>query len=161
MKILTLETLKQMPPHSIIAHGETIDNPDGINIDNSNHNLYWVAKRGEIHDWAIYVCPYPWTQKGPEINATELANDMNHKLRVWAHFMESANDIIHKLDVCAHYTELVYDIFWKLEVLAYYIQLDQQDIIKSCSEHGTKLQNVQNIQKLIPCNDETLNMYRH
>lgn len=125
MKILTLEALKQMPPHTIIAHGETIDNPDGINIDNSNHNLYWVAKRGEIHDWAIYVCPYPWSQKKPDLNISNLDIDTQLILNQW------------------------------------YDQMDQQYIIKSCSEHGNKLQNVQNIQKLVPCNDEALRMYRH
>lgn len=127
MKTLTLDKLKEMPPYTIIDHGWTIDNPNGINIDNSNHTLYWVAKRGEIHDWAIYVCPYPWTQKLPEIKPTESKDE----------------------------------IIYKLGIYATYIKLDHQDIIQSCSDHGTKIQNVQNIQKLVPCNDEALDMYRH
>ena len=46
--MLTIENLKEMEPGTIIATGVT-----------QNDYLYhlpvrWVAKRGRIHDWAIY-----------------------------------------------------------------------------------------------------------
>ena len=48
METLTLETLKTMEPGKVFATGVTQD-----------PRLYrdpvrWVAKRGRIHDWAIY-----------------------------------------------------------------------------------------------------------
>jgi len=51
--MLTLKQLKEMKP-GIFAKGETIDSPDGINMENSGQQLKWVAVRGLIHDWAIY-----------------------------------------------------------------------------------------------------------
>ena len=45
---LTLSALKEMEPGTVFAHGVTLD-----------ERLYrepvrWLAKRGRIHDWAIY-----------------------------------------------------------------------------------------------------------
>ncbi len=45
---LTLEALKEMEPGTVFAHGVVLD-----------ERLYrepiaWLAKRGRIHDWAIY-----------------------------------------------------------------------------------------------------------
>jgi len=51
---LTIERLLEMAPHETIASGEIIDNPEGINMTNSGKLLKWIAKRGGIHDWAIY-----------------------------------------------------------------------------------------------------------
>lgn len=55
-EILTLEMLKAMKPHTVFATGITDNSPDGIFMTNENigKKLMWVAKRGEIHDWAIY-----------------------------------------------------------------------------------------------------------
>lgn len=53
--MLTLQQLKDMPDHTIFAHGTTIDAPDGINMANTGNQLRWIAKRGQIHDWAIYI----------------------------------------------------------------------------------------------------------
>lgn len=52
--MLTLEDLKNMEPKTIIAKGEVLDSPIGINITNSGKMLRWVAVRGGIHDWCIY-----------------------------------------------------------------------------------------------------------
>lgn len=52
---LTLEQLKEFKPHEIFATGLT---PDGWG---------WVAVRGGIHDWAIYVDPS--REKTPEETA--------------------------------------------------------------------------------------------
>jgi hypothetical protein len=48
-KELTLDILKSMEPGLIFAEGYCFD--DRLNHD---FDLHWVAKRGEIHDWAIY-----------------------------------------------------------------------------------------------------------
>ena len=52
--MLTLQKLKDMKPHEIIASGLTIDNRTGINMSNSSKLLCWVAVRGGYYDWAIY-----------------------------------------------------------------------------------------------------------
>jgi hypothetical protein len=53
--MLTLDMLKEMKSHEHFTGGTTIDNPSGINITNSGRILRWVAVRGGIHDWAIYI----------------------------------------------------------------------------------------------------------
>ena len=53
--MLTLEKLKEMKPNTIFASGIALDNPDGINMMNQGVELRWVAQRGGIHDWCIYV----------------------------------------------------------------------------------------------------------
>lgn len=64
-EILTLEKLKEMNPHTVFATGITDNSPDGIFMTNANlgKKLMWVAKRGEIHDWAIYI---HWAENGEE-----------------------------------------------------------------------------------------------
>lgn len=54
---LTIEQLNEMPSHTIIATGITKNSPGGIYMTDSNkdHFMRWVAKRGEINDWAIYI----------------------------------------------------------------------------------------------------------
>lgn len=52
--LLTLQVLKDMKP-GVFARGEIIDSPEGINISNGGGMLRWVACRGDIHDWCIYV----------------------------------------------------------------------------------------------------------
>ena len=54
MKELTLQDLKDMKP-GIFAKGGTYDNPEGCNMSNSGRGLRWVATRGDIYDWTIYV----------------------------------------------------------------------------------------------------------
>lgn len=55
MEELTLEKLKAMEPGQMFATGLTTDNPEGINMARSGKQLKWVAVRGEIYDWAIYI----------------------------------------------------------------------------------------------------------
>lgn len=52
--MLTLQQLKDMEP-GVFASGEVVDGPDGVNMTGSNRELRWVATRGGIHDWAIYI----------------------------------------------------------------------------------------------------------
>lgn len=92
---LTLEVLKQMPPHEVFAKGTVENSPKGVYMTDNRlgDKLLWIAKRGEIHDWAIYL---HWEESGYE-----------HVLR-----------------------------------------------------NGDKLTNSDYIRKLVPCNDEALEMYR-
>jgi len=67
--MLTLDALKEMPPRSIFAQGETTDDGNGINMAGTGKIIRWVATRGDIHDWSVYTEnpydndePWPWTQ---------------------------------------------------------------------------------------------------
>lgn len=53
--MLTLQQLKDMKPYTIFATGTTTDNIAGVNMTGSGQALRWVATRGAIHDWAIYI----------------------------------------------------------------------------------------------------------
>lgn len=54
MIVLTLQMLKDLEP-GIFDQGVTIDNYTGVNVANTDKVIKWVAVRGRIHDWAIYV----------------------------------------------------------------------------------------------------------
>lgn len=54
-QMLTLQKLKDMKPSTIFATGVDMDSPEGINMTGSRKELKWVAVRGEIHDWTIYI----------------------------------------------------------------------------------------------------------
>ncbi|HXS59740.1 MAG TPA: hypothetical protein VN703_02890 [Candidatus Sulfopaludibacter sp.] len=51
-----------MPPSTVFATGVIENSPDGVYMTNDNlgKKLRWVAKRGRIHDWAIYI---HWAEK--------------------------------------------------------------------------------------------------
>lgn len=55
--MLTLEKLKDLESHSIIAQGEATNSPEDIFMTDSDigRGMRWVAKRGLIDDWAIYI----------------------------------------------------------------------------------------------------------
>jgi hypothetical protein len=53
--MLTVKKLMDMKPHQLFATGTTTDNSTGVNLSNSGNPLRWVAVRGGIEDWAIYV----------------------------------------------------------------------------------------------------------
>jgi len=55
MDELTIEKLKAMEPYTVFAKGITMDDERGVNICNTGKMIKWVAKRGQIHDWAIYT----------------------------------------------------------------------------------------------------------
>jgi len=46
--------LEEMKP-GIFASGCTTDDSEGINMSNSGKPLRWVAVRGGIPDWTIYI----------------------------------------------------------------------------------------------------------
>lgn len=55
-QLLTLSYLAATPEGTIFASGTAPDNPKGINMGNSGHELRWVARKGGGHDdWAIYT----------------------------------------------------------------------------------------------------------
>jgi len=93
--MLTLQQLKDMPPKTVFASGEVENSPDGIYMTDSNvgSKLRWAARRGGIHDWAIYI-------------------------------------------------------HWAYHSLEYILN------------QGDKVTGVENIKKLVPCEQEALEMYR-
>ena len=60
--MLTLQNLKDMEPDTIFATGVTTNDPAGINMSNDGRELRWVACRGGIHDWAIYIQSADWPE---------------------------------------------------------------------------------------------------
>lgn len=77
--MLTVKMLKAMPEGTIFAHGETVDSPEGINMNNTGQPLHWIAKRGIIHDWAIYCAPADWNDA--RIAATGDKIGMPHNIK--------------------------------------------------------------------------------
>jgi len=53
--MLDAKMLADMPERTIFATGTIEDSPKGINMSNSKRMLRWVAVRGGIDDWAIYI----------------------------------------------------------------------------------------------------------
>lgn len=79
--MLTIQELKDMEPGTIFATGTINDGPTGINMTRSERTLRWVACRGGIHDWAIYIGPEEWTaeavkRSGDKVHSTEHINKL-------------------------------------------------------------------------------------
>jgi hypothetical protein len=72
--MLTLQQLKDMEPDTIFATGETTDGYDAVNMYGKGQELRWVATRGGIHDWAIYVAPKDWTEEMVKSNGDKVHN---------------------------------------------------------------------------------------
>lgn len=81
MEKLTLQMLKDMKP-GMFAKGETIDSPKGCNMTNSGAKLRWVASRGDIHDWAIYIGPASWNYFTVKDAGDKVMNERNIKALV-------------------------------------------------------------------------------
>ena len=60
--MLTLQQLKDMEPDTIFATGETTDDALGVNMTGIGQPLRWVATRGGIWDWAIYIHKASWSE---------------------------------------------------------------------------------------------------
>jgi hypothetical protein len=60
--MLTLQQLKDMEP-GIFSSGTTTDDSTGANMTGSGKPLRWVAVRGDIHDWAVYIQGNGWTEE--------------------------------------------------------------------------------------------------
>ena len=72
--MLTLQQLKDMEPDTIFATGETTDGYDAVNMYGRGQELRWVATRGGIHDWAIYIAPKDWTEEMVKSNGDKVHN---------------------------------------------------------------------------------------
>lgn len=93
--MLTIKMLKDMPEGTVFAQGIVENSPEGIYMTNSDigRKMCWIAKRGGIHDWAIYI-----------------------------HWADRSVDWI--------------------------------------KENGDKIRGIENITKLVTCDEEALQMYR-
>lgn len=58
---MTYEKFKQLPYDQAFRQGETTDDADGANMQNTGQQLRWVAKKGRIDDWCIYVGTVLWS----------------------------------------------------------------------------------------------------
>lgn len=77
--MITLQNLKDMEPDTIFASGTTTDDPQGINMTNSGRKLRWVACRGGIHDWAIYIQSADWPADEVKRVGDKVSNETNIK----------------------------------------------------------------------------------
>lgn len=61
--MITLEEFKQIPAGSILAKGELENSPRGIYMTDTRVGdmLKWVAKKGQVDDWAVYC---HWSESG-------------------------------------------------------------------------------------------------
>ena len=75
--MLTKKQLELLPPGTVFRVGVSINKPDDLYMTNDNigKELLWVAKRGQIHDWAIYV---HWKERGEEF-VTQMGNKLQNK----------------------------------------------------------------------------------
>lgn len=76
--MLTLQQLKDMEP-GIFASGVTTDDAEGINMTRSGQELRWVATRGGIHDWAIYIHKASWSEQEVKDRGDKVTSEHNIK----------------------------------------------------------------------------------
>ena len=55
--MLRFEDFKKIRAREMFAHGLQSDSPRGINLTGSGETLLWVAVKGDVDDFAIYVMP--------------------------------------------------------------------------------------------------------
>lgn len=79
MNELTLQQLKDMQPDTIFATGTATDDSEGINMTNSGQELRWVACRGGIHDWAIYIQKASWPAEEVKRMGDKVTSERNIK----------------------------------------------------------------------------------
>jgi len=72
--MLTLQQLKDMEPDTVFATSITTDGYDAVNMYGKGQELRWVATRGGIHDWAIYIAPIDWTEEMVKSNGDKVHN---------------------------------------------------------------------------------------
>jgi hypothetical protein len=75
--MLTKKQLELLPPGTVFRVGVCINEPNDLYMTNDNldKELLWVAKRGQIHDWAIYV---HWKERGQEF-VTQMGDKLQNK----------------------------------------------------------------------------------
>lgn len=75
--VLTKEQLEALPSHTTFRVGVCINEPGDVYMTNENvgKELLWVAKRGEIYDWAIYI---HWKERGQEF-VTRMGDKLQNK----------------------------------------------------------------------------------
>lgn len=76
--MLTIAQLKEMQP-GVFATGETTDDPAGVNMTGSGQPLRWVASRGGIHDWAIYIHKADWSVEDVKNMGDKVTSEHNIK----------------------------------------------------------------------------------
>ena len=82
--LLTLEMLKAMPPKTVFAVGKTVNSPEGVYMTDAcfGRELAFVAERGQIHDWAIYIgwadMDLKWIEESGVLSGAKQKMDHRH-----------------------------------------------------------------------------------
>jgi len=76
---LTMEKLEMLANDYIFAFGKLHDYPDHISIANTGKELHWVAKKGGIDDWSIYV-QYAYWDEREGIKDEAMKNDIEMQM---------------------------------------------------------------------------------
>jgi len=58
---MTSKLLEECPNGEVFACGVIEDSPYGIFLAGSKIALRWVAKKGDVEDFAVYVGPLKWS----------------------------------------------------------------------------------------------------
>lgn len=72
---LTLKNLRELPADSIFQTGLVKDDPDGLNFMGNGELLVYVAVKGYVNDWTIYVLPHPATIGEVALHGDKVATD--------------------------------------------------------------------------------------
>lgn len=74
MIMLTKQDIKNMNPgifRSGVMASDKYDylvNDRGVNVDGQYNKFYWVAVRGDIPDWAVYIMPAKYWGKTAKVS---------------------------------------------------------------------------------------------
>ena len=81
MNEMTLEYLTALPAGCIFAKGETTNSPEGVYMTDSRlgDSLRWIAKKGAINDWCIYIYWGYTSWEFVETNGDKVTNMENIK----------------------------------------------------------------------------------
>lgn len=77
MKELTEEQFKALPKGEMFATGVLPNSPKGLFMTNGGGELRWVAKKGQIDDWAIYCHWADWTESEIMSNGDKVDNKIH------------------------------------------------------------------------------------
>jgi hypothetical protein len=74
MKKLNENEFKALPRGEIFATGVLPNSPEGLFMTAGGGELRWIAKKGQIEDWAIYCHWATWTESEIASNGDKVTN---------------------------------------------------------------------------------------
>lgn len=79
-KMLTLEQFTALPDGEVFAASTVMDNANGINITGKLTLLKYVAVKGYVNDWALYVGPADWRYNYVKSNGDKVFSKTAQKI---------------------------------------------------------------------------------